>query len=280
MRFLFLFYFFLCYTEAYSQDKFRFASEDVTELNTPYVEEVYNYGIINIDLLEKCPKLRKIKFDGYKNPNITFYLGNLKQVKHIILYGFAYTEIPCWIHEIIELEQIELEFNRIPVINSHVFKHSSLKKLNIAVQSSNFVKQLTLEVPTEINVTLNELDLSANKLVIPDNFFCFLPRLKKLKLVECKGGLPISITCLKELEYLDISKSDITSLPDDIDELLSIKKLILKDTKITKLPESIHNLKNLEELNMLGTNICTTNEERIAFIEKIIVNNPNIQIWW
>lgn len=54
---------------------------------------------------------------------------------------------------------------------------------------------------------------------------------------------------------LDLSNKDITEIPEEIGEIISLKKLILSYNSITHIPDSICNLKNLEELYLLRNNL-------------------------
>jgi hypothetical protein len=67
-----------------------------------------------------------------------------------------------------------------------------------------------------------------------------------------RGGLPSFIGELKYLEYLALSKSNITSLPPSIGKLHNLKFLSLWYTEISELPEEIGDLTSLHELILTG----------------------------
>ncbi|KAL6590712.1 L domain-like protein [Neocallimastix sp. 'constans'] len=72
-------------------------------------------------------------------------------------------------------------------------------------------------------------------------------------------SIPSSIGELKNLVFLDLSGNDITEIPSFIGNLSSLEKLILNDNLFTKLPSSIGNLSKLkyflEILHLLRCNL-------------------------
>ena len=54
----------------------------------------------------------------------------------------------------------------------------------------------------------------------------------------------------KSLRVLDLGKTKIKSLPDEVGELIHLSYLCLKDTEITELPEGLINLKDLQTLDI------------------------------
>ncbi|KAH9681532.1 putative disease resistance protein [Citrus sinensis] len=84
-----------------------------------------------------------------------------------------------------------------------------------------------------------------------------LPQCKKLRVLSlgsyCITEVPISIGCLKQLRYLNFSRSEIQCLPDAICSLFNLEILILRNCWcLLKLPSRIGNLVNLHYLNIEG----------------------------
>jgi len=63
------------------------------------------------------------------------------------------------------------------------------------------------------------------------------------------------LTKLKHLEHLDVTDSDIASIPEDIGELISLKTLYLGANRILEVPPSFGRLKNLRALDLSWTDI-------------------------
>ncbi|AES69069.1 NBS-LRR type disease resistance protein [Medicago truncatula] len=85
-------------------------------------------------------------------------------------------------------------------------------------------------------------------------------RLKYLRILSFSGcnllELADEIRNLKLLRYLDLSYTEITSLPDSICMLYNLHTLLLEECfKLTELPSNFHNLINLCHLNLKGTHI-------------------------
>ena len=62
--------------------------------------------------------------------------------------------------------------------------------------------------------------------------------------------VPQGVTKLTELERLDLSFNQITKLPDDLCELVNLIMLYVKGNKLTGLPQSFCKLKKLEWLGL------------------------------
>ena len=83
-------------------------------------------------------------------------------------------------------------------------------------------------------------------------------RVKKLEFELSRPPLQKAfpfLTKLKHLEYLDVSNSDITSIPENIGALTSLKALYLGGNGISEIPPSFGRLKNLRALDLGCTDV-------------------------
>jgi len=84
-----------------------------------------------------------------------------------------------------------------------------------------------------------------------------LGRLRVLSLSRCAGAAKMlcSTSKWKHLRYLDLSRSDLVTLPEEVSSLLNLQTLILVNChELFSLPD-LGNLKHLRHLNLEGTRI-------------------------
>lgn len=86
--------------------------------------------------------------------------------------------------------------------------------------------------------------------------------LKSLTLQDCPNltSIPDELCNLVNLEDLDFSGSAIEALPENIGKLVNLKSIDISNTKIASLPENIGDLVNLKYIDISNTNITSLPE--------------------
>lgn len=85
-----------------------------------------------------------------------------------------------------------------------------------------------------------------------------------VKLVACNlrlSDLPESITALRSLKHLDLSRNALTWLPSTLHRLTKLETLDLSRNCLDSLPFGVEKLRNLQELYASHNNICWVSED-------------------
>ncbi|NXJ78903.1 TLR1 protein, partial [Trogon melanurus] len=135
--------------------------------------------------------------------------------------------------KLIQLETLILQKNKFETLSKVSFMTSHMKSLKYLDMSSNLLRHDTADVQCQWAESLTELDLSSNQLT--DAVF------------EC---LPINI------EKLDLQNNHITSVPEGMAELKSLKELNLASNRLADLP-GCSGFTSLEFLNIEMNSILT-----------------------
>ena len=67
--------------------------------------------------------------------------------------------------------------------------------------------------------------------------------------------VPDQITYLSELTHLNISRNDISHLPEKLGALIKLEVLSVRRNRLTEIPVSIGQLKNLKILDIAGNKL-------------------------
>uniref|UniRef100_A0ACD6A058 Uncharacterized protein n=1 Tax=Avena sativa TaxID=4498 RepID=A0ACD6A058_AVESA len=167
------------------------------------------------------------------------FIGDLQQLKTLVLRSSAMKELP---REIARLQQLEtLDISGTPI--THVPKEiGSLQELKTLDISGTPITQLPKEIGSLQQ--LKTLDISDTPIT----------------------QLPKEIGRLQQLNILDISRTPITQLPKEIVKLQHLEHLLMSGTQVVKLPREIVALKELKRL-ILGKSITALPLEVCALVE-------------
>ncbi|KAJ6230491.1 lrr receptor-like serine/threonine-protein kinase-related [Anaeramoeba flamelloides] len=186
--------------------------------------------------------------------------------------------IPDEFTELIELKELNLNFNSLDKLPETIYELKQLERLEIGYCS------LT-SLPSTFGMleSLNYLDVESNKLEnLPDNFgnltslihlslrsnklfaltenFGNLKNLNKLYLEQnFLEQLPESFGDLINAQSIWLTSNDIITLPTNIGNLISIENLYLENNLFTELPESFENLTNLKILKLTSNRLSEIN---------------------
>jgi len=90
--------------------------------------------------------------------------------------------------------------------------------------------------------------------------------------LKFRRTLPKSLSKLKKLEFLDVSRSDYGVVPDIITKIPNIKKLNLSYNNLSDLPDSLLHLKKLSEVILDGNFDITCSKKKQMELTKKFKN--------
>ena len=125
--------------------------------------------------------------------------------------------------------------------------------------------------PTIINL-LSHLPFGLGKRIKGPFFFRFLNKLSELQELDLSlnqlSSLPVSIFSLEKLQVLSVRDNQLSSLPESISKLQNLRELRLYNNQLSSLPESISKLQNLQDL-FLQNNQLSSLPESITSLHKL-----------
>ncbi len=172
----------------------------------------------------------KIELIGENIKELPPELGELKNLRILILHDNKIKSLPPEIFDLFNLEILNLADNNINALPSKICNLINLKKLNL---EANQLKSLPSEIGNLSN--LKSLYLSLNHLT----------------------DLPQEIGELVNLEELYIRDNKLKILPGTIGKLKNIREFYLWDNQLKTLPEEICELGKLSRLELKGNPLET-----------------------
>lgn len=257
--------------------------EEITSLkNIEYFNIDISIKGYNYDLLLNFKNLTAINlpYKGLKEiPESVFQFKNLK---YLNLRGNQIKEIPDQIKNLKKLTKLDLTNNHINKISSEIANLPHLSEIEIGKNSNDGFKALC----NALNTYHKPIYITTD-----DRSFPFYKFGLNIYLDTNITAIPVEIGKLKSLRELNLFRSKIKSIPDEIEEcvdlvhfravasrlesinpnvgkLQKLKTLNLAVNKISVIPNEIFQLKNLEYLS-LGSNSISSISEEIGNLDNL-----------
>ena len=224
----------------------------------------------HFEIITKLPKLKKLDISLNRNVDefiIPNSIANLKGLNYLDISNCKILDIPASIGELKNLEFLNIERNEVESIDPAIGNLLKLNTLNLAGNGNlksvpetigNLEKLENLNLYQCKNISeisaafgdlkkLKILDLNGTQISNID-FVYEMTQLVSLSLFNTKvNELSTKIKQLSNLEVLDIRLTSITSLPNEIGDLIKLKEIQF-DTFKKPFPDSLCNLTKLEIL--------------------------------
>ena len=246
------------------------------KLSTSYLNELRTLSITNSFLHEEWMYNRDPSYiykEGviYKDDlglkQLPNNIGELKNLKTLILSGNTIKNFPEEILELKNLKELTLEANDLKKLPEIITKMSNLESLNL---SYNPLQTLPNSFVNLINLKKLVFNYECNhvEFFLPSNFGNLL-NLEELRIISCKiSSLPETFANLKALRILEISGPEYFiiqdlqpdasydnyyftfKLPPNFGILPKLEELKIICCHLGTLPESFSNLKSLRKLDI------------------------------
>lgn len=262
-------------------------------------------------------QLRELNISWIKIAKIPEEIARLENLQHLEISSTPVEDIPDWLYGMKQLRTLRLPNNKIVRIQNNIPPNSTLEYLDLSTNQLtelpaslsrlNNLKRLNLqsnqfsELPG-IVISLPQLE----KLELENNQLTQLPDLTpmaKLKTLFISRNpvpvsgisllppslqsfygydtdfseIPVSLQNCKHLQNLIITKGTITSIPDWVGSLDSLRWLNLEKNSITQIPASLAQLPVLEKLVLSQNHIDSIPPGLFgmpSLLELSINNNP------
>lgn len=219
------------------------------------------------------------------------------KVGDTIIGHLNYTGLPYSGSKFVGTDTLTIKGKLKFLIRASTFTFDDLEKENnyndfIALSKSNpdTIKEVNLwysglhQIPKEILLfkNLESLSLEDNDLSQADfSILRQLPKLKKLKLQECRlKRIPSSIFSLTALEEFDIYSNYISEIPEALFNLSNLKSLQIGGNNLKSLSSNISKLSKLEWIEFSSTQIMKLPNEmtKLKYLKEVYPNDTMIYI--
>ncbi|KAK4487065.1 hypothetical protein RD792_006380 [Penstemon davidsonii] len=195
--------------------------------------------------------------------NVNYTLANVRYLD--LSFNSFDGELPCFLHNMTLLRELDLSSNYYNSTGHHLFKLSNLVRLNLGSNSlSNKVDWISEFLWNKCH--LKSVDLSLNQIYgeISTPFRnlsrCWNQNIEELDLAGNKfyGHLPEEIGGLKKLMYLDLTYNVFINgtIPNSLGKLSALRVLVLANNNLSgSIPSSVGDLRKLELLDLSNNNL-------------------------
>nr|XP_002736431.1 PREDICTED: uncharacterized protein LOC100371525 [Saccoglossus kowalevskii] len=196
--------------------------------------------------IKKLVRLQTLGLSDNQLNEIPPALCDMPKLTKLTLDGNGLSAIPSAIRNLRNLQKLDLSNNNISVIPSELLHMNQLIELRLG---SNQLKC----IPSEIGnlQQLEKLDLSHNEGISGADSLSSLDELSELKLNKNNLRSVPNMFKLKKLQVLHMNDNLIKEIPEEIQNLYSLKELWLDYNQLTSIPSEIGELTNLRELSLL-----------------------------
>ncbi|MFB4332359.1 leucine-rich repeat domain-containing protein [Paenibacillus sp. CR_12] len=173
-------------------------------------------------------KPRKLEIFGFGIREIPESIGELKELKELMIHESYVTRLPAALFGLTELEDLTVYTEDLVEIPAEIGELIQLKRLNIACGSYHG--------PTDHVIRREEVSLTR----VP-------PEIGRLRLLEQLSmnytgilELPMEMGQLQNLSFLDLSRNQLQSEPEFIEKLTGLSYVNLSDNRYNPSPQNQH----------------------------------------
>ncbi|MEZ0485070.1 leucine-rich repeat domain-containing protein [Fibrella aquatica] len=224
--------------------------------------------------LDKLVALEELILDKNSLHQLPDALGKLSRLTRLSASKCELTSLPASIGQLTSLTSLSVDTNQLTALPASVGQLTALKQLNVSL---NQLTSLAGELGTLPNLKI--IAAFGNSI---GRFPVHLIHVQDLYLSNNQlTTLPGSIGVMKHLRQLFIDENPITALPNEIEQLDSLRTLVLGGNQLTTLPSSIGSLRGLVQLTV-GKNQLREVPETIGRLTKLtalgLSDNPIVRL--
>ncbi|PRP76540.1 hypothetical protein PROFUN_15082 [Planoprotostelium fungivorum] len=224
--------------------------------------------------LLKLPHLKELDLSNNKILQPDFGGSQERALRHLNLSHNAIHTISSEVVEALKnLEQLNLEQNRIKQVPGSICKLTKLLSLNLSHNDLTVLPEAIGQMQS-----LTELLVKGNKLTAIPTSVGLLKELKTLSLYQNQlTSLPDSIQLLKQLLHISLQHNLITELPAGLGQMKQLSTLQLDHNHLRSLPKELVALDNLTFLDVSYNQLETIPKPNMRSLGKFMLDNNRLK---